>query len=65
MLKNVKELYVVIFLLLTLLDILKIQNQNNFTLAANAYVPYSFDHPLEVNESNVIGTLNILEAQDR
>ena len=31
-------------------------------LAANAYVPYSFDHPLEVNESNVIGTLNILEA---
>jgi len=31
-------------------------------LAANAYVPYSFEHPLEVNESNVIGTLNILEA---
>ena len=34
MLKNVKELYVVIFLLLTLLDILKIQNQNNFTLGS-------------------------------
>ena len=33
-----------------------------FHLAANAYVPYSFEHPLEVNESNVIGTLNILEA---
>ena len=31
-------------------------------LAASAYVPFSFDHPLEVNESNVIGTLNILEA---
>ena len=31
-------------------------------LAANAYVPYSFEHPLEVNEANVIGTLNILEA---
>ena len=33
-----------------------------FHLAANAYVPYSFEHPLEVNEANVIGTLNILEA---
>ena len=33
-----------------------------FHLAASAYVPYSFDHPLEVNEANVIGTLNILEA---
>lgn len=33
-----------------------------FHLAANAYVPYSFEHPLEVNESNVVGTLNILEA---
>ena len=31
-------------------------------LAANAYVPYSFEHPLEVNEANVVGTLNILEA---
>ena len=33
-----------------------------FHLAANAYVPYSFEHPLEVNEVNVVGTLNILEA---
>ena len=33
-----------------------------FHLAASAYVPYSFDHPLEVNEANTIGTLNILEA---
>lgn len=33
-----------------------------FHLAASAYVPYSFDHPLEVNEANVVGTLNILEA---
>ncbi len=33
-----------------------------FHLAANAYVPYSFEHPLEVNEANVVGTLNILEA---
>ena len=33
-----------------------------FHLAANAYVPYSFEHPLEVNEANVIGTLNLLEA---
>lgn len=31
-------------------------------LAASAYVPFSFDHPLEVNEANVTGTLNILEA---
>ena len=31
-------------------------------MAANAYVPYSFEHPLEVNEANVVGTLNILEA---
>ena len=33
-----------------------------FHLAANAYVPYSFEHPLEVNEANVVGTLNVLEA---
>lgn len=33
-----------------------------FHLAASAYVPYSFDHPLEVNLANVNGTLNILEA---
>jgi nucleoside-diphosphate-sugar epimerase len=33
-----------------------------FHLAASAYVPYSFEHALEVNASNVVGTLNILEA---
>lgn len=33
-----------------------------FHLAASAYVPYSFDNPLEVNEANTLGTLNILEA---
>ncbi len=33
-----------------------------FHLAASAYVPYSFDHPIEVNQANVLGTLNVLEA---
>ncbi len=33
-----------------------------FHLAADAYVPNSFDHPLEVMETNVIGTLNMLHA---
>jgi len=42
--------------------ILKLKPDYIFHLAASAYVPYSFDHPLEVNESNVVGTLNILEA---
>ncbi len=42
--------------------ITKLKPDYIFHLAASAYVPYSFDHPLEVNESNVIGTLNILEA---
>ena len=31
-------------------------------LAADAYVPNSFEHPLEVMETNVIGTLNVLHA---
>ncbi|NVM01962.1 MAG: GDP-mannose 4,6-dehydratase [Candidatus Helarchaeota archaeon] len=31
-------------------------------LAADAYVPNSFEHPIEVMETNLIGTLNILEA---
>ena len=47
-------------------DIIRHIRQDNpkiiMHLAANAYVPYSFEHPLEVNEANVIGTLNILEA---
>lgn len=33
-----------------------------FHLAADAYVPNSFEHPREVMESNVWGTLNVLEA---
>ncbi|MDD5556320.1 MAG: GDP-mannose 4,6-dehydratase [bacterium] len=33
-----------------------------FHLAADAYVPNSFAHPLEVMETNVIGTLNMLHA---
>lgn len=33
-----------------------------FHLAADAYVPNSFDHPMEVMETNVIGTLNMLHA---
>ncbi|MDP2929931.1 MAG: GDP-mannose 4,6-dehydratase [Candidatus Omnitrophota bacterium] len=31
-------------------------------LAADAYVPNSFTHPLEVMETNVLGTLNMLHA---
>jgi NDP-hexose 4,6-dehydratase len=33
-----------------------------FHLAADAYVPNSFEHPIEVMETNVIGTLNMLHA---
>lgn len=33
-----------------------------FHLAADAYVPNSFTHPLEVMETNVLGTLNMLHA---
>lgn len=33
-----------------------------FHLAADAYVPNSFEHPLEVMETNLIGTLNVLHA---
>src|SRR5271166_1120789 len=31
-------------------------------LAALAHVDYSFDHPREVTDSNLIGTLNVLDA---
>ena len=31
-------------------------------LAAEAYVPFSFDHPLETLKTNLIGTLNVLHA---
>lgn len=33
-----------------------------FHLAADAYVPNSFTHPIEVMETNVVGTLNMLHA---
>jgi len=33
-----------------------------FHLAADAYVPNSFTHPLEVMATNVVGTLNMLHA---
>ncbi|MFH1174633.1 MAG: GDP-mannose 4,6-dehydratase [archaeon] len=33
-----------------------------FHLAADAYVPHSFTNPVEVIESNIMGTLNVLEA---
>ncbi len=33
-----------------------------FHLAAVAYVPYSFSRPREVFQSNVVGSLNVLEA---
>ena len=33
-----------------------------FHLAADAYVPNSFEHPREVMESNLWGTINVLEA---
>lgn len=33
-----------------------------FHLAASAYVPFSFDHPREVININLNGTLNVLEA---
>ena len=32
-----------------------------YHLAAVSFVPYSWDHPREVNEINIIGTLNMLE----
>lgn len=33
-----------------------------FHLAADAYVPYSFDHPFEVTATNLQGTLNMLQS---
>lgn len=47
-------------------DAIKLIEKNNpqiiLHLAADAYVPNSFEHPLEVMETNVIGTLNVLHA---
>jgi len=36
-----------------------------FHLAADAYVPYSFEHPREVMESNLWGTVNVLNASQQ
>jgi|TARA_B100001964_G_C14245278_1_gene607113 nucleoside-diphosphate-sugar epimerase len=40
----------------------KNESEYIFHLAADAYVPNSFDHPLEVKETNLDGTLNVLHA---
>ena len=42
--------------------IIKTRPEIIFHLAADAYVPNSFTHPIEVMETNVIGTLNILHS---
>lgn len=33
-----------------------------FHLAANASIPYSFEHPVETEQTNVIGTINVAQA---
>ena len=47
-------------------DAVELIRKNNaeyiFHLAADAYVPNSFEHPREVMESNLWGTVNVLEA---
>ena len=40
----------------------RVKPQVIFHLAADAYVPYSFDRPLEVMTTNLHGTLNMLAA---
>ena len=40
----------------------KLKPEIIFHLAADAYVPYSFDRPFEVMGTNLLGTLNMLEA---
>ncbi|MBI5061127.1 MAG: GDP-mannose 4,6-dehydratase [Candidatus Aenigmarchaeota archaeon] len=42
--------------------IIKDSPQVIFHLAADAYVPNSFEHPIDVMETNLIGTLNVLHA---
>ncbi len=42
--------------------VVKLKPEVIFHLAADAYVPYSFDRPLEVMATNLNGTLNILHA---
>ncbi len=48
------------------LDSVELVKKNNpqiiFHLAANAYVPSSFSHPIEVMQTNLVGTLNMLHA---
>lgn len=47
-------------------DSINLIKKNNpeviFHLAAKAYVNFSFEHPFEVMRTNLIGTLNVLEA---
>ncbi len=47
-------------------DTINLVARNNpqviFHLAADAYVPNSFEHPIDVMETNLIGTLNVLHA---
>ena len=47
-------------------DAVKLIKQNEpeyiFHLAADAYVPNSFDHPFEVMQTNLVGTINVLHA---
>jgi nucleoside-diphosphate-sugar epimerase len=45
--------------------IVRAEPQIIFHLAAAAYVPFSFDHPLEVLAVNVLGTVYVLEAARR
>jgi dTDP-glucose 4,6-dehydratase len=40
----------------------KLKSDVIFHLAADAYVPYSFDHPHEVMATNLHGTLHMMEA---
>jgi len=42
--------------------VVKANPQIIFHMAASAYVPFSFEHPLEVFAVNVTGTLHMLEA---
>ncbi|MFH0832252.1 MAG: GDP-mannose 4,6-dehydratase [Candidatus Aenigmatarchaeota archaeon] len=40
----------------------KVEPEIIFHLAADAYVPNSFEHPMDVMETNLVGTLNVLHA---
>ncbi len=45
--------------------VIKLKPDVIFHLAADAYVPYSFERPLEVTATNLHGTLNMLHAAMR